>query len=98
MRLALKAQSNCRTTAEALAAIQNPPTVFARQANITSGPQQINNASAALSRARNSLSVPNGLLEANGERLDARTQGPAGDRDKELAAMRPIDRPKNGDW
>lgn len=43
MRLALKAQSNCRATAEALAAIQNPPTVFARQANFANGPQQINN-------------------------------------------------------
>ncbi len=42
--MALKAQSNSRATAEALAAIQNPPTVFARQANIANGPQQINNA------------------------------------------------------
>ena len=39
----LLAQSNCRATVEALAYMQNPPTVFARQANIASGPQQINN-------------------------------------------------------
>jgi hypothetical protein len=47
MRLALKAQSNCRATAEALAAIQNPPAVFARQANFSNGPQQINNGTPA---------------------------------------------------
>ena len=33
MRLALKAQSQCRATLETLANIKNPPTVFARQAN-----------------------------------------------------------------
>jgi hypothetical protein len=43
MRLALKAQGQCRATLETLAAIKNPPVVFARQANISSGPQQVNN-------------------------------------------------------
>jgi hypothetical protein len=43
MRLALKAQSQCRATLETLANIQNPPVVFARQANIAHGPQQVNN-------------------------------------------------------
>lgn len=43
MRLALKAQSQCRTTLETLANIKNPPVVFARQANISNGPQQVNN-------------------------------------------------------
>lgn len=43
MRLALKAQAQCCRTLEVLAAIKNPPIVLARQANITSGPQQINN-------------------------------------------------------
>jgi hypothetical protein len=43
MRLAMKAQSQCRTTVETLAAIKNPPVVFARQANIAQGPQQVNN-------------------------------------------------------
>jgi hypothetical protein len=53
MRLALKAQSNCRATAEALAAIQNPTTVFAHQANVANAPQQINNGNiAATSAAR----------------------------------------------
>lgn len=46
MRLALKAQSQCRTTLETLANIKNPPVVFARQANISNGPQQVNNGAA----------------------------------------------------
>ncbi len=43
MRLALKAQSQSRATVETLAAMKNPPVVFARQANIAHGPQQVNN-------------------------------------------------------
>lgn len=46
MRLALKAQSQCRNTLETLANIKNPPVVFAKQANISNGPQQVNNAAA----------------------------------------------------
>lgn len=43
MRLALKAQSQCRTTLETLVNIKNPPLVYAHQTNITTGPQQVNN-------------------------------------------------------
>ena len=43
MRMALKAQNQCRMTLETLATIKNPPAVFARQANIAHGPQQVNN-------------------------------------------------------
>ena len=43
LRLALKAQGQCRATLETLATIKNPPVVFARQANIAQGPQQVNN-------------------------------------------------------
>lgn len=43
MRLALKAQSQCRATLETLSTIKNPPVVFAKQANIANGPQQVNN-------------------------------------------------------
>jgi hypothetical protein len=43
MRLALKAQAQCCRTLEVLAAIKNPPILLTRQANITTGPQQINN-------------------------------------------------------
>jgi hypothetical protein len=44
VRLALRAQSQCRATAEALAEIKNPrPVAFVKQANISNGPQQVNN-------------------------------------------------------
>ena len=39
MKLALRAQSQCRATLETLATIKNPPMIYARQANITSGAQ-----------------------------------------------------------
>jgi hypothetical protein len=43
LRMALKAQNQCRMTLETLATIKNPPVVYARQANIAHGPQQVNN-------------------------------------------------------
>ncbi len=45
MRLTLKAQNQYRMTLETLAAIKNPPVVFARQANINqgNGNPQLNN-------------------------------------------------------
>ena len=52
MRLALKAQSQCRTTIETLAILKNPTTIFARQANIAQGPQQVNNTQVNTAAAR----------------------------------------------
>jgi hypothetical protein len=48
LKLALRAQSQSRATVEALAMIRNPQptTVIARQANVSHGPQQVNNVSA----------------------------------------------------
>lgn len=52
MRMAMKAQNQCRMTLETLARIKNPPVVFAKQANINNGgQQQVNNGAAALSGA-----------------------------------------------
>lgn len=45
MRLALKAQSQCARTIEVLAAMKNPPVIFAKQMNVANGNQQVNNAS-----------------------------------------------------
>lgn len=42
MRLALNAQGQCRATIDTLAAIKNTPVVFARQANLSNWPQQVN--------------------------------------------------------
>jgi hypothetical protein len=73
MRLALKAQGQCRSTLETLAAMKNPPVVFARQANINNGgQQQVNNRAAPESETvcagthghtENEAIPPNELLE-----------------------------------
>jgi len=62
MRMALRAQNQCRATLETLAAIKNPPVIFAKQANIANGHQQINNG--APSRALENESQQSKLLEA----------------------------------
>jgi hypothetical protein len=51
MRIALRAQSQCRATLETLSAIKNPPVVYAKQANFANGPQQVNNGTVASSQA-----------------------------------------------
>lgn len=100
MRLALKAQSQCRATLETLAAIKNPAAVaFVRQANIAHGPQQVNNAApptAAATRARESEIAPNELLElTDGKRLDLGATAPAVGTDSHLEALGTIDRTKD---
>lgn len=52
MKLALRAQNQCRATLETLADIKNPPVVYARQANIANGPQQVNNSNVVPSQGR----------------------------------------------
>ncbi len=76
LKLALRAQSQCRATWETLAAIKNPPIVYAKQANIAQGHQQVNNAPEdKTSRTGNNKNPPNQLLEkTDGQRLDTRTQ------------------------
>lgn len=70
MRMALRAQSQCRATLETLATIKNPPIVYARQANVTTGPQQINNGMAAPSQAREIETEQNQLLGAWKNEMD----------------------------
>jgi hypothetical protein len=94
LRLALKAQSQCRATLETLAQIKNPPIVYARQANIANGPQQVNNG--IPSQARENKSQQNELLEVkHGERLDSTTASTASRINSELATMGKIDRPQD---
>jgi hypothetical protein len=89
MRIALRAQSQCRATLETLAALKNPPVVIAKQANVTTGPQQVNNGVAtAPPRARENEITPNKLLEASyGERLDTGTTGAAAGANPRLEAV-----------
>lgn len=73
LKLAFKAQNQCRMTLETLSNVKNPPVVYARQANITSGPQQVNN---GLTHATEKTITQNELLEdSHVKRLDGRTQG-----------------------
>lgn len=98
MRLALKAQAQCRATLETLANIKNPPVVYARQANITNGPQQVNNGAAA-TRASDSTSLQNELLETeHGKRLEPGTAGATIGSDPALEALGAIDGTANGGW
>ena len=97
LKMALRAQSQCRATLETLAAIKNPPVVFARQANVTTGPQQINNGKAVRSRALENESQQTQLLRVDhGQRLDTGTTGAAIGVDTHLATVGEIHRAKVG--
>lgn len=86
LRLALKAQAQCRATIETLADMKNPPLVIARQANISNGPQQVNNGQPP--RVVDSATSPNELLEQpDGPRLDAGTTNAAIARDPAMVAV-----------
>jgi len=100
LRLALKAQSQCRATLETLAAIKNPqPVAFVKQANIAHGPQQVNNEVAQPSRAshaRKGEKQPNKLLETPNEKpLDTGAQGATGFANPALETVGAIDRSKD---
>ncbi len=97
MRLALKAQSQCRTTHETLAEIKNPMAgAYVRQANIAAGHQQINNGIPAtpwraerLENLQNKLSGgSNGLLQ------NTRASKAQGCIDLPVDAVEEIDRAK----
>jgi hypothetical protein len=97
LRLALKAQSQCRATLETLATIKNPPVIFAKQANISNGPQQVNNGTPQPVAREEKTIEQNELLEAqHGQRLDTGTTGAAIGADKELETVGEIDRADDG--
>jgi hypothetical protein len=96
LSLALKAQAQCRATLEALAEIKNPRSVqFVKQANVTTGPQQVNNSfvetpshSDMRSRAEAIQSEQNKLLEErHGNHLDTGAQGAAGRANPHMATL-----------
>lgn len=101
LRLALKAQSQSRASIEALAVIKNPP-VFARQANIAHGPQQVNNGvppsqstqpGPTVAHAREAEKTQSKLLDdRHGEWLDTGAQGSASGPDKAVVPVGAINR------
>lgn len=95
MKLALRAQSQCRATVETLAAIKNPPVVFAKQANIAHGHQQVNNGTAApVAHAEQTDKPQTELLEHDdGERLDTGTAAATSRGDQAMETVATVDRP-----
>lgn len=92
MRLALKAQAQCARTIEVLATIKNPPIVYARQANVTTGPQQVNNGVEA-SRVREIENHQTQLSGVTNELLpDARASGIESQVNSALETVGEIDR------
>ena len=89
LRLAFKAQSQCRATLETLAALKNPPVVFAKQANISNGHQQVNNGVPA-TRTEKTQNQQNELLveaQHGSETLDTQTTRTTSGKDKAMAAV-----------
>lgn len=78
MKLALRAQNQCRMTLETLATIKNPPVVFAKQANIAHGHQQVNNGDAVpVARAETQKSQPEQSRLTHGQRQSLDFGAPA---------------------
>ena len=87
LRLAYKAQSQCRSTLQTLSDIKNPSVVYAKQANITNGNQQINNGVPA-PRTQENIKYSNELLtEIPHAKLDTRRTVEAIPVNSELATM-----------
>jgi len=103
MRLALKAQAQCRATVEAIAEIKFPKSAtFIRQANIAQQ-QQVNNGQAdsrTSTRAHThekNITPANELLEAShGERLDLGTASQASRINSNLATVGAVNRAEDG--
>lgn len=102
LRMALKAQNQCRMTLETLATIKNPPVVIARQANINNGgQQQVNNGAGTpapsanqATHATNTRTAQTELLEQqHGQGLDVGAQGQAGRADPQMEAVGAVHRP-----
>ena len=85
-------------TLETLSTIKNPPVVYAKQANIAHGPQQVNNG-AGPPRAVKISKAPNKLLEQSNEipfleheiPVDPGTSATSGNSNSAMEAMGEVD-------
>jgi hypothetical protein len=99
--LALKAQNQCRATIEALDRIKNPRSyAVIHQANVTHGPQQVNNGAPAgrpRSKPRQNKIPPIKLSGSKTVELLPHTRAPAITRraNPKLEAVAAVHRPKN---
>ena len=104
MRLALKAQNQCRATIDTLAQIKNPRhTVITKQANITNGPQQVNNTLNQITEPENKISEnsetsQNKLFsheDTENPYMDSRAASKASEDNSAMATMDTINRASN---
>jgi hypothetical protein len=96
LRLALKAQAQCARSIEVLAALKNPPIVFAKQANIAHGNQQVNNGAQPATHAGKTINSSNELLnEADNATLDTRGTLETSRVNQELAAVETVNGSKD---
>jgi len=104
MRLALKAQNQCRTTIDTLVQIKNPRhTVITKQANISNGPQQVYNtlnqgSEQQLSSLKNSETKQNKLLsheQAERPYMDTRAESQTSGDHPAMAALGKVNRADN---
>lgn len=99
MQLALKAQTQCRTTLQTLAEIKNPrPVAFVKQANISNGPQQVNNGTDSTVRAGKTIEPSTNEQSQDSHELLPHTRAPsfAIPTDPQMEAVGKINRPKHG--
>ncbi|MBZ4192711.1 MAG: hypothetical protein LAE24_00160 [Candidatus Contendobacter sp.] len=95
LRLALRAQSQCCRTLEALAEIKNPPVVFAKTANIAHQQQVNNGVITAESRPPTADSPQNKLAEARHELCqDSRSPAIDGRVGSSLETVGAVNRPE----
>jgi hypothetical protein len=98
LKLALKAQSQCRTTLETLATLKRPTIIFANQANIAQGNQQVNNTVQLPVQAGGAEKIKfaqNKLLEAQHEqRLEHSAANSTSSSHSSLETVAKVHRPK----
>ena len=103
LRLSLKAQAQSRATLEAVLAVGNPPVLFANQANVAFGPQQVNIgvaptgtvavAAHETAHSGNQELAPNEVLEmTDGKRVEPGAAGPTGRSDSSMVPMETVNR------
>lgn len=96
LKMAFRAQNQARMTLETLSTIKNPPVVYAKQANIAHGPQQVNNGGVSPTRTDEKDCQPSKLLEASNEQsMDSGTSGTASRSDSTMEAVAKVDRTKD---
>jgi hypothetical protein len=87
LKLAFRAQNQCRMTLETLSAIKNPPVVYAKQANFAAGHQQVINGARENEIPRNQL-----YTNDHGTTLDSSGAATAVGIDPAMEAVGTIDR------